>query len=647
MPVAARWFRWIVGSVGIALVLIAALRIRITTPEQWTQLGVLALVSLLADLLLSIRISRQRMISFGATFTFATFLVFGAALASVVQIGALLCSQLLRRLDRRRAPHSWMFIFFNVGQLGVCGLLSGAAVWLLLDQGLYEPPSETLRAILVYALTYLALNIALTSVAVWLRYGWNEVRETLWPNVSLWTAINFALSIPITLFIVNLGSSLGFAADVVLTFSFLAIISYIVRINLRYRAINRDLQIINDISHALATTLELDRLFPALYERVRQIMPVDVFLIGLANGDQTELSVPFIIEDGERLAPRTLALEGTLATQVLRTKRTLYEPDLPISAGQQRFGRSDRHSATVTFVPLYLPDKVIGVLSAQSYQPNMYTPQQLNLLTSIGQIAAVAINNAQLYAREKEVMRSREEFVSLVAHELKNPLAALLGHSQILERRTRHADEKLRRTVHVVIEQGERMNRLVEDLLDISRADAGRLSLHTQRLDLQSLIKNVVEQQQSLATAHRFDIEAQESLPVIVGDVMRLTQVLQNLLNNAVKYSPSGGTIKISLSARAADDPIWPNRTQPIRESAPCWALVQVQDSGIGIPEDQLRRIFDRFFRANNVTQTEIGGAGLGLSVCESLVRAHGGFIWAESIWGVGSTFSFALPVPE
>lgn len=646
MPLGARVFRWLVGVLGILLLLLASLGMAVPAPAQRADLLVLALVSLCAELLLTIRFNQIRAISFGATFAFATFIAFGATTATLLQVLIWLSSQLLQRLDQRKVSSSWIFIVFNLGQLALCGLLAGGAVWLVLGTPLNQPPAsrDFLSALLIYVLAYLTMNIALTSIATWLRFSWREVVEHLWPNVSLWTALSFSLSIPLTIFIFSLRSRIGFVADILLTFSFLATLSYIVRINLRFQTTNRELQVLNGISHKLSGSLEAADLFPVLYQEVRRVMPVDVFLVGLANEDHTSIEVPYLVESGEQLAPRTLALEHSLAEQVLRTGQSISAGDLSLKAAPYRFGRSDRRSAAVLFVPLCLADQQIGVLSAQSYTPNAYTQQHLKLLEAIGGIAAVAINNARLFAREKEVLRSREEFVSLVAHELKNPLAALLGHTQILERRTRLADEKVRRPISIIHEQGERMNRLVEDLLDLSRADTGRLSLHHQRIDMASLVRHVVEQQRTLTTRHQLSLKGVDTLPLIDGDAMRLTQVLQNLLSNAIKYSPNGGSITVELDVRAADDPRWPRRLHKSVTTMPSWVIVQVHDQGIGVPEDQLGRIFDRFYRATNISQLEIAGSGLGLSVCDGLVRAHGGVMWAESEWGVGSMFAFALP---
>jgi signal transduction histidine kinase len=497
----------------------------------------------------------------------------------------------------------------------------------------------------VYASTYLIVNVLLTSVATWLRFSWTEVHEQLWPNVSLWTLISFVICIPLALLAVALRSNVNFVLDMLLLLAVLSAISYMVRITLRLQIANRELKVLNEISRHLAGSLVLDDLFPAIYRSVQQLMPADVFFVALAHAEATELDVPFLVEHDELLAPRAFPLERSLSAQVLRTKQPVFISNLELASAQVRFGRPDRHAVAVMFVPLVLGNQVVGLISAQSYQANVYTSHQLGLLTSISRIAAVAINNAQLFAREKEVLRSREEFVSLVAHELKNPLAALLGHSQLLERRVRNAEEKLRRPVGVIMEQGERMNRLIEDLLDLSRAASGRLTLHMQRTDLGSLVRHVVDQQRALPNRHQLVLKSPEQLPLIEGDVLRLTQVLQNLLSNAIKYSPQGGTITVSLATCAPDDPLWPRRIRNQIEAEARWVLVQVADQGIGIPPDQLGHIFERFYRARNTAQTEASGTGLGLSVCEGLVKAHGGVIWAESEWEGGSTFSFALPV--
>lgn len=642
MPVRARLFRWFIGLAGL---------LSVVALIPWLELAALpeliffVIISVAAELFLTIRLSQQRALSLTATFTFAVFLLFGAIPATFVQLCSWILSQLSQIFTPQMRTPSRIFIIFNAGQLSLCSLCGGLAVWLLFGMPLDRAPTEFVASLLVYALAYLAVNVLLTSIATWLRFSWTEVQQQLWPNVSLWTLMSFIVCIPLALVIASFRNAIGFVLDVSLMFAVLAVLSYIVRITLRLQLANRELKVLNEISHNLAGSLALEDLFPSICRSVQQLMPADVFFIGLIDERHTELELPFLVENDELLAPRSFPLESTLTDRVVRTGEPVFIGNLEFSDAQIRFGRADKHAAAVMFVPLSIGDRLLGIMSAQSYTANVYTPHQLELLTSIGRIAAVAINNARLFAREKEVLRSREEFVSLVAHELKNPLAALLGHSQLLERRVRLADDKLRRPVGVIIEQGDRMNRLLEDLLDLSRADTGRLTLHVQRIDLGSLVKHVVEQQRALTARHRLIVECEEELPLVSGDALRLTQVMQNLLTNAIKYSPQGGTITTRLSLHAPGDSLWPRRTRKHIGTASRWIVVQIQDEGIGIPPDQLDHIFNRFYRARNTAQTNLGGTGLGLSVCEGLVKAHGGVIWAESEWEGGSTFSFALPV--
>lgn len=642
MPVRARLFRWFIGFVGLLSV---ALLIPWLDLASLPELLFFVLISVAAELFLAIRLSQQRALSLTATFTFAVFLLFGAAAATLVQLCSWILSQLSQIFYPRMQTPSRIFIIFNAGQLSLCSLSGGLAVWLFFGVPLYQAPTEFVAALLVYALVYLVVNVLLTSIAIWLRFSWTEVRQQLWPNVSLWTLLSFIICIPLALVVASFRNAIGFVLDITMMFAVLAVLSYIVRITLRLQLANRELKVLNEIGHNLAGSLALEDLFPSIYRSVQQLMPVDVFLVGLVDERHTEVELPFLVESDELLAPRTFPLEGTISDRVLRAGEPVFMGNLEFNDSQMRFGRQDKRAAAVMFVPLSIGDRVIGVISAQSYAANVYTLHQLELLTSIGRIAAVAINNARLFAREKEVLRGREEFVSLVAHELKNPLAALLGHSQLLERRVRLADDKLRRPVSVIIEQGERMNRLLEDLLDLSRADTGRLSLHIQHIDLGSLVKHVVEQQRALTSRHHLIVQSAEALPLINGDALRLTQVMQNLLTNAIKYSPNGGAITTTLGVHQPGDPLWPRRLRKHIDTASRWVVVRIKDEGIGIPPDQLDHIFNRFYRARNTAHTELGGTGLGLSVCEGLVKAHDGVIWAESEWEGGSTFSFALPV--
>ncbi len=626
---------------GVALVLLVWHALFPVLPS----LALIAAVLLAAELLLTVQLDEHRNMRLGSPFIFIAFLTHGAVVAASLQAAAWFIAQLLEGARPRATRRSLPALGAQAAHQLLCGLVGGLAVWLTLGTSPLQPPSERVAALAIYGTGYLVCYVILGLVVTAQPPKQHELPETVEHDAELGMALTFAMGAPVALFILALQSRLGYAVDLLVAFGSLAPLSYSARLYLRLNETALEYSVLHEISRSLSGSVDLNKLYPAIYSRVRQAMPVDVFIIGLLNEEHTELEVPFLVENGELLAPRSVSATETVLDTVIRTGKPLYLTHSAEEAPGLGFDHVGRRAPSTVFVPLCLGDVVIGVLSAQSYTPHAYTPQQIALLDAIARIGAVAINNAGLFAREKEVLRGREEFVSLVAHELKNPLAALLGHAQILDRRLRQFEDKLRRPVSNIQEQGDRMNRLVEDLLDLSRADTGRLVLHLQRVDLGSLTGNVVEQHQILTTQHQIVVVKAEQVPLVQGDASRLTQVLQNLLSNAIKYSPRGGTITIRVEAWAKSASDWPRNLRRTVASAACWVVVRVSDEGIGVPPDQMGRIFDRFYRANNTAQLDVTGTGLGLSVCEGLVRAHGGVIWAESEWGEGSTFTFALPV--
>jgi len=176
-------------------------------------------------------------------------------------------------------------------------------------------------------------------------------------------------------------------------------------------------------------------------------------------------------------------------------------------------------------------------------------------------------------------------------------------------------------------EETTKLERIVEHLLDLGRMESGRLSLDKQRTDLGQLARNIIKTMEPLTVQHRFVDDFPVEPLVAAVDAKRIEQVLRNLLDNAIKYSPDGGTITV----------------QERRDKSQI--LFSVSDEGIGIPADERERIFERFHRVENDVTRRMRGAGLGLAVCRGIVEAHGGRIWVESQPGAGSTFCFTLPV--
>lgn len=229
---------------------------------------------------------------------------------------------------------------------------------------------------------------------------------------------------------------------------------------------------------------------------------------------------------------------------------------------------------------------------------------------------------------QREVERFKDEMFSMASHDLKTPATVIKAQAQLLKRRVRSgaADhEDVEEGLAMIAEQADRLSKLLNLLLDLSRIEAGRLELDLAPTDLRAMLSNMARAIQSTTEKHRIRVHAQHG---VIGhwDARRLEEVVQNLLSNAVKYSPSGGTIDVSLEAREQN------------------VTVLVRDRGIGIASDDVSRIFERFYRGQDIRRLE--GTGLGLYICQAIIAAHGGRVWAKSPGpGQGSTFGFSLPL--
>jgi PAS domain S-box-containing protein len=235
-------------------------------------------------------------------------------------------------------------------------------------------------------------------------------------------------------------------------------------------------------------------------------------------------------------------------------------------------------------------------------------------------------------AEAQEAVRMRDLFFSVAGHELRTPLTSLLGNIQLIQRRAKgegSLTERDQRAFEMVVTQTQRLNSMVGALLDVSRLEAGQLSLERASLDIRLLVQQVVNEIQPTLTQHTLAYTAPEVPLMVEGDSLRLEQVLQNLIQNAVKYSPNGGAIQVQIRQEGAT------------------ACVNVIDNGIGIPKEAQERLFTRFYRAGNVEAENISGLGIGLYVVKEIVTLHGGTIMVESVEGVGSTFTVCLPLSE
>jgi two-component system, sensor histidine kinase len=233
------------------------------------------------------------------------------------------------------------------------------------------------------------------------------------------------------------------------------------------------------------------------------------------------------------------------------------------------------------------------------------------------------------FTEQRELDRQRSDFLTVAAHELRTPLTPLSMYLQNIQRRLQRGDGVDPELMTKARRQVERMSRLVEDLLDISRLESHRLQLAKNPVDLCELMQQVVADFRVPAQHHQIGAHCGTPKVMVLGDRERLEQVLINLVQNAVKYSPMGGQIVVRVDVQGAE------------------ARLSISDPGIGIPGEEQSRLFQRFFRAANATTRNYSGLGIGLFISNEIVQRHGGRFEVQSQVGAGSTFTFYLPLME
>lgn len=281
--------------------------------------------------------------------------------------------------------------------------------------------------------------------------------------------------------------------------------------------------------------------------------------------------------------------------------------------------------------PLIARDRTLGVLGLYSTQPGRhYGTYDLGVAEELANRAAFAIDNAALYQEARHAVQARDDVLAVVSHDLGNPLSAIRIGTSLLLRNVPEEERGKGGWAHLdqIRESAGQMERLVNDLLDIKRIEAGHLTLRRERVPATRLLQESVEMFQGLADEKGITLEIRDASEerAVRGDRERLLQVFSNLIGNALKFTAAGGRVDVSA------------------EAAGSHVRFIVRDTGRGIEADHLPHVFDRFWKAQRERRE---GIGLGLAIAQGIVRAHDGRIWADSVEGKGSSFGFTLPVAE
>lgn len=360
--------------------------------------------------------------------------------------------------------------------------------------------------------------------------------------------------------------------------------------------------------------------------------------------------------------------------QVLRSGQSQLYLDIADTT-QMQVARDEKHLQVLRelnfkstmVVPMIAHKRTLGAISfVTTESERRYNREDLILAEEIAWRAALAVDNARLYAQAQQSIQVQHEldllkdrFLSIASHELRTPLTSIKGYTQLLERNllkqqsqfaAAQSKPELERAIRVtnnINHQVNRMNDLISEMLDISRVQNDRLELnYTFNLDLVEVAQRVLEEQMVASNDHQLILEIQaEQLPLVGScDEARLEQILNNLINNAVKYSPPGTTVTLGIyrSEQLATSTIGKTTAQatPDQEEIVFW----VRDEGTGISEQQQVYIFEQFYRIRNENTSKVDGLGLGLYISHQLVKRHKGRMWVQSKPGQGSTFYFALP---
>jgi PAS domain S-box-containing protein len=342
----------------------------------------------------------------------------------------------------------------------------------------------------------------------------------------------------------------------------------------------------------------------------------------------------FLRRLGERYAPDQHTLAPIL--NVLQTRQPVLAP-VVTAAEAEAFARDAEQFAelqtlgiaSVMLVPLLVGERTIGVMTLVSSAPErQYSTADLALAEDFGRRVAVAIDNARLYQEARVALAARDEFLSVAAHELKTPITNMRGFTELLLRQFVREDgpdpQRARRALGALDRESQRLSRLVTQLLDVSRIEAGQLALERTVTNVTRLVEEVAAGARLMTNRHEIAVLGDQDVLASV-DPLRLEQVLSNLVSNAIKYSPAGGPIEFTVT-----------------RSAPEQIAIAVQDQGIGILPADRERIFTRFYRAD--PSDRVAGMGLGLYISQQIVTMHEGHIEVSEAPAGGTRFTITLP---
>jgi signal transduction histidine kinase/CheY-like chemotaxis protein len=405
-----------------------------------------------------------------------------------------------------------------------------------------------------------------------------------------------------------------------------------------------ELKALGEVSHAVSSSRDLEEMLTTIVTQAVRLSDTEGGSIFEFNAQTRAFEVRTCVGTSaglvETLRGLRIHLNETFVGRAAAGGQPLQSSDLDRERLDAHTEALRRHGwRSLLAVPLMREDEIIGALIVRRTVPGEFAPETCALLETLASQSAVAIHNARLF-RELEVKtqqleiasQHKSEFLASMSHELRTPLNAVIGFSDVLlERMFGKLNERQDEYLRDIRSSGHHLLELINEILDLSKVEAGRMELELGPVSLADAIEHGVAMVRERAATHAISLQRDITgdVGMVWADELKLRQVLLNLLTNAVKFTPDGGSV--AIAARLAGDEV----------------EVSVTDSGIGIAEAERERIFEAFQRGGRTAPTGAEGTGLGLTLSRRIVELHGGRIWMTSELGHGSTFAFAIPMHD
>jgi len=402
-----------------------------------------------------------------------------------------------------------------------------------------------------------------------------------------------------------------------------------------------ELQALGEVSQAVSSTLDLQKVLATIVAHAAELSGTEsgaIYEFDEASEEfqlrathrMSEELIQAIQEAGVKLGESALGRAG-VNREAVQISDILEEPTYPTSETMQQEG-----FRALLAVPLLREDRLIGGLVVRRRAPGQFQKETVDLLQTFATQSALAIQNARLFreieakGRELEIAsKHKSDFLANMSHELRTPLNAILGYTElILDKIYGEVPENIQEVLERVEKNGRHLLGLINDVLDLSKIEAGQLVLSLEDYSMKEVVHTVFTSVESLAAEKNLELKVSVSPEVAQGkgDQQRISQVFLNLVGNAIKFTEAG---EVRIEATASNDNF----------------VVSVSDTGPGLSEADQQMIFEEFHQVDGSSTRKKGGTGLGLSIAKRIVEMHGGRIWVESTEGQGSTFWFTLPV--